>query len=262
MWKLGVNIDHVATLNQARYRGVSHGEPSPVEAAQRCIAAGAHGITAHLREDRRHIQDADVAAIRKEISAPLNFEMANTAEMAGIAVKLSPAWICVVPEKREELTTEGGLDVMGQKDSLKVLIQKMHSAGIRVSLFVDPEIQVIQASAEIQADAVELHTGAFGEAYHDTNHVIQKTTERQMSIDAELARLVSAAEKADELGLIVNAGHGLTVQNIPDLKRVPKLNELNIGHSLISRAVMVGLDQAVKEFLIVMDGYNPHLNGF
>ena len=256
MWKLGVNIDHVATLNQARYRGASHGEPSPVEAAQRCIAAGAQGITAHLREDRRHIQDADVTAIRKEISAPLNFEMANTAEMAGIALKLSPAWICVVPEKREELTTEGGLDVIGQKDSLKSLIQKMHSAGIRVSLFVDPDIQVIEASAETLADAVELHTGAFGEVYH-----IENTTERQRAIDSEVARLIAAAEKASDLGLVVNAGHGLTVQNIPDLKRVPKLNELNIGHSLISRAVMVGLDQSVKEFLISMDGYNPNLKG-
>lgn len=253
MLKLGVNIDHVATLNQARYKGVSHGEPSPVEAAQRCIAAGAHGITAHLREDRRHIQDADVAAIRKEISAPLNFEMANTAEMAGIAVKLAPAWICVVPEKREELTTEGGLDVIGQKDSLKSLIQKMHSVGIQVSLFVDPDVQVIEASAEIQADAVELHTGAFGEAYH-----IKNRSERQIVIDVEVERLIAAAEKAGELGLVVNAGHGLTVENIPDLKRVPKLNELNIGHSLISRAVMVGLDQSVKEFLIAMDGYNPN----
>ncbi len=253
MWKLGVNVDHVATLNQARYRGVPHGEPSPVEAAECCIQSGAEGITAHLREDRRHIQDADVFAIRQAIRAPLNFEMANTDEMIGIALKLQPAWICVVPEKREELTTEGGLDVLGQRESLRSMITQMRNAGIRVSLFVDPELAVVEASSAIQADAVELHTGAFAECWHESDEAL-----RSKAIDKETERLITAAEKAFELGLIVNAGHGLTVENIPQLKKVPRLNELNIGHSLISRAVMVGLPQSVKDFLHVMEGYDPN----
>lgn len=253
MWKLGVNVDHVATLNQARYRGVSHGEPSPVEAAVVSIASGAHGITAHLREDRRHIQDADVFAIKEAIQAPLNFEMANTEEMISIALKLLPAWICVVPEKREELTTEGGLDVPGQLESLRTLISKTQAAGIRVSLFVDPDPDVIAACAEIKADAIELHTGAYAEVWHESDSV-----KRSELMESELNRLIASARQAHDLGLIVNAGHGLTIPNIPDLKRVPFLNELNIGHSLICRALMVGLPTSVKEFLDAMAGYDPN----
>lgn len=255
MWKLGVNVDHVATLNQARYRGVSHGEPSPVEAAVVSIASGAHGITAHLREDRRHIQDADVFAIKEAIKAqaPLNFEMANTEEMISIALKLLPAWICVVPEKREELTTEGGLDVPGHLESLRTMISTTQAAGIRVSLFVDPDPDVIAACAEIKADAIELHTGAYAEVWHEAD-----SAKRSELMESELNRLIASARQAHDLGLIVNAGHGLTIPNIPDLKRVPFLNELNIGHSLICRALMVGLAQSVKEFLDAMAGYDPN----
>lgn len=242
--KLGVNIDHVATLREARYRGTGAGEPDPVEAALLCEAAGAHGITAHLREDRRHIQDRDVSELRRRIRTRFNLEMGNTAGMLEIALELKPDIVCLVPERRQEVTTEGGLDAAGQCDSLRVTTQRLRDAGIEVSLFIAPDPGQVSAAAHIGAQFVELHTGAYAHAFH-------RKRERQIELD----RLAAAARQADELGLRVNAGHGLNVQNLPLLHLVPHLVELNIGHSIVSRAVFLGLEGAVRETLEVMKGY-------
>lgn len=244
MLKLGVNIDHVATLREARYRGGSWGEPDPVEAALVCEAAGAHGITAHLREDRRHIQDRDVWKLREVIRTRLNLEMANAPEIVAIALKLKPNIICLVPERRQEVTTEGGLDVAGNLSALSETCKKMSGAGIEVSLFIAPDAAQVQAAARTGAQFIELHTGAFAESFrHAKNH------------ELELQRLVNAAKQAHALGLKVNAGHGLNYENLPVLHRVPHLVELNIGHSIVSRAVTVGMDEAVREMLKLMEGY-------
>ncbi|HZV36829.1 MAG TPA: pyridoxine 5'-phosphate synthase [Verrucomicrobiae bacterium] len=244
MLKLGVNIDHVATLREARYRGTGHGEPDPVEAALMAEAAGAHGITAHLREDRRHIQDRDVWKLREVIKTRLNFEMANAPEIVAIAVKLKPEIVCIVPERRQEVTTEGGLDVVGNLASLKETCKKMSDAGIEVSLFITPDAPQVEASAQVGAQFIELHTGAYAEHFDD-----------KRARNEELERLISAAKQAHGLGLKVNAGHGLNYRNLPVLHTVPHLVELNIGHSIISRAVSVGLPQAVREMLQLMEGY-------
>jgi pyridoxine 5-phosphate synthase len=244
MLKLGVNIDHVATLREARYRGRERGEPDPVEAALICEAAGAHGITAHLREDRRHIQDRDVQALREVVKTRLNLEMANAREIVEIAVKLKPDIVCIVPEKRQEVTTEGGLDAAGQWESLKETTARMHDAGVQVSLFIDPDPRQTAAAARIGSDFVEFHTGAFAEQYH-----------RKKERAEEIQKLIDAAESADSLGIRVNAGHGLNYQNLAGLFQVPHLVELNIGHSIISRAITVGLGMAVKEMLAAMQGY-------
>jgi pyridoxine 5-phosphate synthase len=236
--KLGVNIDHVATLREARYRGSGRGEPDPVEAALICIGAGAHGITVHLREDRRHIQDRDVWKIREVIRSRLNLEMANNPEILGIALKLKPDIVCLVPERRQEVTTEGGLDAAGQESSLTDVRRRLSEAGIEVSLFIAPDPPQIEAASRIGAQFIELHTGAFAEAFHSAPEAPD-----------ELQRLVSGAHHAHGLGLKVNAGHGLNYENLRVLRRVPHLEELNIGHSIISRAVFVGLDAAVKEML-------------
>ena len=236
--KLGVNIDHVATLREARYRGRGSGEPDPVEAALVCEQAGAHGITVHLREDRRHMQDRDVWKIREVIRSRLNLEMANTPEILGIALKLKPDIVCLVPERRQEITTEGGLDAVGQQKSLTDTRQQLNEAGIEVSLFIAPDPKQVEAAVQIGAQFIELHTGAFAEAF-------QAAPES----GAELERLRAAAILAAGLGLKVNAGHGLNYQNLPLMHRVPHLVELNIGHSIISRAVFVGLVSAVKEML-------------
>jgi len=236
--KLGVNIDHVATLREARYRGSGRGEPDPVEAARICVGAGAHGITVHLREDRRHIQDRDVWKIREVIRSRLNLEMANNPEILGIALKLKPDIVCLVPERRQEVTTEGGLDAAGQKSSLTETRHRLNEAGIEVSLFIAPDPPQIEAASRIGAQFIELHTGAFAEAFHSAPEAPD-----------ELQRLVSCAQHAHGLGLKVNAGHGLNYENLRVLRRVPHLEELNIGHSIISRAVFVGLDAAVKEML-------------
>lgn len=248
MLKLGVNIDHVATIREARYRGLTHGEPSPVEAAQICEAAGAHGITAHLREDRRHILDRDVWALREVVKTRLNLEMANTPEMVELALKLKPDIICLVPEKRQEVTTEGGLDVIGAEQSLAETCKKMKDAGIEVSLFITPDKEQIAASARVGAQFIELHTGKFAEEFQNAAHGTQ-------GLEVELQRLISGAEQAHALGLQVNAGHGLNLENLPTLFRVPHLVELNIGHSLVSRAVFTGMGNAVKEMLAVMKDY-------
>jgi len=248
MLRLGVNIDHVATLRQARYRGFDHGEPCPIDAVRQAETAGAHGITAHLREDRRHILDRDIWAIRKAVTTRLNFEMATTAEMIDIALRLKPEAVCLVPENRAEITTEGGLNVVGQADAIADAAAALGEAGIEVSLFIDPEPAQIMATAETRSPFIELHTGAYAEAYHDK-------TKR----DAELERLVRAAEQAKSLGLGVNAGHGLNYENTRGIFPVPHLNELNIGHSIVSRAVTVGLGQAVHEMLGLMKGYPPNV---
>lgn len=243
--KLGVNIDHVATLREARYRGRTAGEPDPIEAARICEEAGAHGITAHLREDRRHILDRDVWKLRETVRTRLNLEMANAPEIVDIAEKLKPDIICLVPERRQEVTTEGGLDAAGNLDSLKRTLRRMHAAGIEVSLFIAPDPKQVEAAAQIGSAFIELHTGSFAEHFQDAG-------ERER----EVQRLVSAAELAHRLGLKVNAGHGLNCENLPSLFCVPHLVELNIGHSIISRAVFSGLSSAVKEMLGVMAGYS------
>ena len=246
MLKLGVNIDHVATIREARYRGLGHGEPCPAAAALSAEAAGAHGITAHLREDRRHIQDRDVWALRETIKTRLNLEMANAPEIIAIALKLKPEIVCIVPERRLEVTTEGGLDVVAAEKSLTETCQKMNAAGIEVSLFIAPDEQQIAASARTGAQFIELHTGQFAEEFY-----LAESGKRS----AELARLVAGAQQAHALGLKVNAGHGLSCENLPALFAVPHLVELNIGHTLVSRAVSVGMEAAVREMLAVMKTY-------
>jgi pyridoxine 5-phosphate synthase len=244
MLKLGVNIDHVATLREARYRGRGHGEPDPVAAALACEAAGAHGITAHLREDRRHIQDRDVRKLREVIQTRLNLEMANAPEIAAIALELKPDIVCVVPERRLEVTTEGGLDAAANEKSLTELRKKMNGAGTDVSLFIAPDPEQVAAAARIGSQFIELHTGRFAEHFDDE-------AKRQV----EVQRLIAGAKQAHELGLRVNAGHGLNYTNLSVLFRVPHLVELNIGHSIVSRAVAAGIATAVKEMLDLMKKY-------
>jgi pyridoxine 5-phosphate synthase len=244
---LGVNIDHVVTLRQARYRAMAesaNAEPSALAAALAVEAAGAHSITIHLRADRRHIQDADVFLLRKSIGTKMNLEMGNTQEILDIALQVRPEFVCMVPENREEVTTEGGLDVAGQRAALRSTVKALGDNGTRVSMFIDPELDQVRASADVGAAMIELHTGTFA------NH---SGAER----DAEVERLCAAAELGHALGLQINAGHGLTTQNLPDLWSVPHLAELNIGHHIISRAVFIGLHGAVREMLAVMATY-PH----
>ncbi len=243
MLRLGVNIDHVATLRQARYRDnvqAPNAEPDPVAAALIAERAGASGITAHLRADRRHIQDGDIFRLRREITTKLNFEMGNTPEILAIALEVQPADVCLVPENRNEVTTEGGLDCAGQIESLRPTIQKLQAAGIVVSLFIDPDEAQVRASAELGAEFVELHTGAFANALGSDQL-------------AELDRLSTGATLAHELGLRVNAGHGINYENIVLIRSLPHLEELNIGHSIVSRAVFAGLETATREMLALMN---------
>lgn len=234
MLKLGVNIDHIATLRQARYKGAENGEPDPIAAAAEVEKAGAHGITVHLREDRRHIQDRDVRLLRKKIRTRLNLEMADVPEIVGIAEEIRPAEVCLVPEKRAEVTTEGGLNVTGK--SLPRTIARLQKAGIVVSLFVDPDPKQIRASADAGAEFIELHTGAYANGRA-----------------GEMKRLIAAAELAHSLGVRVNAGHGLNYQNTAGILAVPHLEMLNTGHSIVARAVFVGLREAVREMLALMN---------
>jgi pyridoxine 5-phosphate synthase len=233
---LGVNVDHVATLRQAR--GVDY--PDPLEASLIAARAGADGITVHLREDRRHIQDHDVERIAAALPIKLNLEMAATEEMAAIARRVRPADVCIVPERRAELTTEGGLAVAGNERALAPLVASLVAAGIHVSLFVDPDPRQIDASHAVGATVVELHTGRYCEVAGD-------------AVEAELAALTRAAERAHDLGLVVNAGHGLTVANVAPIARLPHLNELNIGHAIVARAVLIGMDAAVREMRAALD---------
>ena len=236
MIKLGVNIDHIATLRQAR-KGA---EPNPLEAAFICEKAGAHGITLHLREDRRHIQDRDVYFIREQVLLPLNLEMALNPEIIKIALAVCPSTVCLVPEKRQELTTEGGLDVVANKKEITALVARMHKKGIGVSLFINAHEAQVRASAETGADYVELHTGEYANA---------KT---RKTLSEELAKLESAAQSAHNTGLIVNAGHGLNYQNTPAILHLEGLHELNIGHSIISRSLITGLYQAVSDMRLLL----------
>ena len=242
--KLGVNIDHVATVRQAR--GVDY--PSVPEAARLCEEAGAHGITVHLREDRRHIQDADVHALRRSLNTRMNLEMANTPEIVGIALEVGPEEVCLVPEKREELTTEGGLDVVGQRDSLSATVKRLNDAGTVPSLFIDPDPDQIAASAEIGAPCIELHTGTFCDS-------------SGTAAERELERLVRGAEQGHVLGIRVNAGHGINLANIGGILEIPYLDTLNIGHSIVARALFVGMAAAVKEMLDRMAAYEGGRHG-
>ena len=245
MLKLGVNIDHVATLREARYRGRDDGEPNLVEAAAVCEAAGAHGITIHLREDRRHIQDRDVWRLRETVRTRLNLEMANAREIVDIALRVKPDIVCFVPERRQEVTTEGGLDVAANWKDLAETCKQMNAAGIEVSLFIAPDSAQIEAAARTGSQFIELHTGQFAEHFKD-----------EASRERELNRLVTGAKLAHSLGLQVNAGHGLNYVNLSTLHRVPHLVELNIGHSIVSRAVFTGLNAAVRDMLALMSGYS------
>ncbi len=229
---LGVNIDHVATLRQVRRTEY----PSILEAALLCERAGAHGITVHLREDRRHIQDADVYALRQRLCVNLNLEMAANADVIAVALDVRPDEICMVPEKRLELTTEGGLDVAGHFADLKPVVAALTAAGAAVSMFIDPEPEQVDASAALGAPCIELHTGAYA-------HCAGEARAR------ELQRLKSAALRAHAAGLQVNAGHGLTLDNVEPILEILHLHTLNIGHSIVCRALVVGLEEAVKEML-------------
>jgi len=242
--RLGVNIDHAATLRQARYSGMygSHNcEPDIVATAAACERAGAHGITIHLRADRRHIQDEDVRRLRASLTTKLNLEMGNTPEILEIALRTQPEDVCLVPENRREITTEGGLDVVSKFDALVPTVARLRGAGIRVSMFIEPDAAQIDASAALGAEAVELHTGAFANALGEAHA-------------RELERIHSAAAHAHGRGLQVNAGHGINYTNIAEIREVPHLEELNIGHSIVCRAVFVGLETAVAELLAAMRG--------
>jgi len=235
--RLGVNIDHIATLRNAR--GVRY--PDPVAAAAIAEQAGADGITIHLREDRRHITDRDVAMLKQTLNVPMNLEMAVTEEMLEIAVKTKPTFCCLVPEKRQELTTEGGLDVAGQLNTMTNATRQLSDEGIQVSLFIDANHEQIDAAKKAGAPIIELHTGQYVEA----------ETEQQRT--AELARLMEASEYAHSIGLQVNAGHGLHYHNTLEVAEIPQIVELNIGHSIIARAVLVGLDSAVRDMRNILD---------
>ena len=228
---LGVNIDHVATLRQAR--GTTY--PDPVQAALICEEAGAEGITLHLREDRRHIQDDDVRRMRPVLKTHMNLELAVTAEMVAFAKEIKPQHVCFVPEKREEVTTEGGLDVVGNFAAVKAATQELTAIGCDVSLFIDADLAQIDAAVACGAPTIEIHTGAYADA---------DTPEAQAK---ELERIVKGAEYAAAKGLVVNAGHGLNLSNVAPIAQIPQIHELNIGHSIVAESVFVGMTQAVKD---------------
>jgi pyridoxine 5-phosphate synthase len=242
MIKLGVNIDHVATVRQARRTSY----PDLLAAARAAERGGADGITVHLREDRRHIQDRDVEVLRAGITTKLNLEMAATQEMVSKACAVQPADVCIVPEKREELTTEGGLDAAGQLEILGRVVARLRDAGIRVSLFIDPQMRQIEAAQRLKAEAVEIHTGAYADA------------RTPAACQDELRRVLEAARVADEAGLIVNAGHGLTLDNVEPIAAIPVINELNIGHSIVADALFVGIEEAVRRMRARMLAARDH----
>lgn len=234
--RLGVNIDHVATVRQAR--GGSH--PSPLRAAMMAAAAGADGITAHLREDRRHISDHDIESLRLELRIPLNLEMAATPEMKDIALKHLPHACCIVPENRQERTTEGGIDAVGQFDRLQPIVEELVDAGIRVSMFIEPDKRQLDASRKLGAPVVELHTGAYSEA-------------KGAAQQALLQKCIDAAAYGASIGLEVHAGHGLSYENVQPIAAIPEIKELNIGHYLIGEAIFVGLESSIRRMRQLMD---------
>jgi pyridoxine 5-phosphate synthase len=237
--KLGVNIDHIATLRQVR--GTLY--PDTLEAAKICAKSGAVSITVHLREDRRHIQDTDVYRLSNDCPLPINLEMANSEEIVRIALDVKPPEVCLVPEKRKELTTEGGLDVVGNFQALEKTVKRLQDNGSVVSLFIEPDEKIINAAAKTGARVIELHTGSFCDAIDP-----DKT-------ELLLQKLISGAEYAHTLGLQVNAGHGINLDNIEGILKIPHLDTLNIGHSIIARAVFQGLENAVREMLAAMSEY-------
>jgi pyridoxine 5-phosphate synthase len=243
--ELGVNIDHVATLRQARYATMpdTHNlEPDLIAAASLCERAGAGGITVHLRADRRHIQDRDVFRLRENIITKLNLEMGNTPEILAIALRVLPEDVCLVPENRKEITTEGGLDAARTLKQLEPTVRRLQSAGIRVSLFIEPDPEQIEAAQRLGADAIELHTGAFANATGQDR-------------DGELQRLIGASRFASGHGLRVHAGHGINYTNLPQIFAIPHLRELNIGHSIVSRALFTGIEAAVREMAAALAQY-------
>ena len=244
---LGVNIDHCATLRQARYRdapatSAAAVEPDPVAFALLAERAGADGITVHLREDRRHIQEHDVRRLRERVATRLNLEMACTPAMIAFALELQPEFVCVVPEGRQEVTTEGGLDVVANRERVRACIEAMNAAGIATSLFIDPEPAQVELSAKLLAPLVEFHTGAYAHAYFTAARA------------SEFGRLLAAAQQAHDLGLKLNAGHGINYVNIAEVRTLPHLHELNIGHSIVSRALFAGVEEAVREMKARMNG--------
>lgn len=244
--RLGVNIDHVATLRQARYATMpesKNAEPDPIAIASICERAGASGITAHLRADRRHMQDRDLERLRENVITKLNLEMGNTPEIVDFALRIIPDEVCLVPETREEITTEGGLDLIAHRSELAPTVKRLHAAGIRVSMFIDPVREQIDAAAALEAEIVELHTGKLANAFTEK-------VERH-----ELERLQNAAQRASNSNLQVNAGHGINYRNIALIHKIPHLLELNIGHSIVARAVFVGFEAAVREMLGAMENY-------
>ncbi len=245
--RLGVNIDHAATLRQARYKGYPRlrgemVEPDPVALALEAERAGADGITVHPREDGRHIQQEDVLLLREVLQVPLNMEMACTREMLEFALKVRPRTVCLVPEKREEVTTEGGLDLLPQEDWIAEIVQRLFQEGIHASLFIDPERSQLEAANRIKATYVELHAGAFANAYYGPEG------------EGEAKRIETAAREARQLGLVVNLGHGINYTNIDRMRVVPGIHEMNIGHSILSRALMTGIREAVREMKARMNG--------
>ena len=239
--RLGVNVDHVATLRQAR----GGHEPEPVAAALLAQGAGAHSITVHLRGDRRHIQERDLRILKEVLAVPLNVECAATPEALEAVIPTRPSWVTLVPESREELTTQGGLDAIFLQGMLRPVVRELRSAGIRVSLFVDPVLDQVKMAAKLEADAVELNTGIYSDLPMDSDAT------------AELARIRDASRLGSRLGLRVLAGHGLTLQNVGPIAAIPEVEELNIGHSLIGRAMLVGLERAVEEMLGAMSESRP-----
>lgn len=243
---LGVNVDHVATLRQARYALLPDSplaEPSPLQACLAAKRAGADSITIHVRGDRRHMQERDAFEIRGGCDLPLNLEMGNTPEMLALALALKPEFVCLVPETREEVTTEGGLDVAGQESTVAATVDSLRETGIRVSLFIDPLEEQVAASARTGAEMIELHTGTFSNA-------------RGAEEELELARLCEASRQGAALGMQVNAGHGLNYENLSRFLAVPGLTELNIGHSIVARSLFVGFEEAVREMKAAMAGYS------
>jgi pyridoxine 5-phosphate synthase len=247
MIKLGVNIDHVATLRQARKEDF----PSVAQAAKLCEKAGADSITVHLREDRRHIQDKDVYGLRQSLETKLNLEMSANEEIAAIAIDVKPDYVCLVPEKRQELTTEGGLDVYGQKEKLSRTVEKLKRAGIIVSMFIDADVKQVKACYDINADSIEIHTGRYARYFKECAGASSK------EFELENKRIFEASSEAISRGLILNTGHGLDYDNIEKICKINAMNEFNIGFAIIAKALFTGIEKAVKDMKDLINKFSP-----